>query len=137
MNAPRIAFGSRRLDRGGWLRLLAPVGGRRAPEKSMIQGKAERIKKLLDSNYQEELRQTWEKALSSDPIWIKASKGMNISLHKVPEYINVEIPGEIVFGCDRRVWQAYIFYRYVNNKVKKTRPSHISEEDSGKCKRRV
>lgn len=82
------------------------------------QGKAERIKKLLDSNYQEELRQTWEKALSSDPIWIKASKGMNISLHKVPEYINVEIPGEIVFGCDRRVWQAYIFYRYVNNKVK-------------------
>lgn len=73
------------------------------------QGKAERIKKLLDSNYQEELRQTWEKGLSSDPIWIKASKGMNISLHKVPEYINVEIPGEIVFGCDRRVWQAYIF----------------------------
>lgn len=82
------------------------------------QGKAERIKKLLDSNYQEELRQKWEKGLSSDPIWIKASKGMNISLHKVPEYINVVIPGEVVFGCDRRVWQAYIFYRYVNNKVK-------------------
>ena len=73
---------------------------------------------VRDNNYQEELRQTWEKGLSSDPIWIKASKGMNISLHKVPEYINVEIPGEIVFGCDRRVWQAYIFYRYVNNKVK-------------------
>jgi hypothetical protein len=83
-----------------------------------LKGKAERIEKLLDSNYQEELRQTWEKRLSSDPIWIKASKGMNISLYKVPEYINLEIPGEIVFGCDRRVWQAYIFYRYVNNKVK-------------------
>lgn len=73
---------------------------------------------MLNSNYQEELRQTWEKALLSDPIWIKASKGMNISAQTVPEYINVEIPGEIVFGCDRRVWQAYIFYRYVNNKVK-------------------
>ena len=81
-------------------------------------GKAERIEKLIDSKYQEELRRTWEKALLSDPIWIKASKGMSISLLKVPEYINVEIPGEIVFGCDRRVWQAYIFYRYVNNKVK-------------------
>ena len=81
-------------------------------------GKTDRIEKVLNSNYQEELRQTWEKALLSDPIWIKASKGMNISAQTVPEYINVEIPGEIVFGCDRRVWQAYIFYRYVNNKVK-------------------
>ncbi|WP_312460660.1 hypothetical protein [Proteiniclasticum sp.] len=83
-----------------------------------LKDKAERIEKLLDSNYQLILKKRWEKDLKMDPIWIKASKGMNISLNTVPEYINVDIPGEVVFGCDRRVWQAYIFYRYVNKKVK-------------------
>lgn len=36
-------------------------------------GKAERIEKLLDSNYQLELKKRWEKDLKMDPIWIKAS----------------------------------------------------------------
>ena len=81
-------------------------------------GKAERVAQLLDPNHQNKLKQEWGKEFYKDPIWIKAAKGMNILASNIPEYINVEIPGEIVFGCDRRVWQAYIFYRYINKKVK-------------------
>ena len=82
------------------------------------EGKVERIKQLLDESYQEQLKKEWSKEFYKDPIWVKAANGMNITPRNIPEHINLEVPGEIVFGCDRRVWQAYIFYRYVNNKVK-------------------
>ena len=82
------------------------------------EGKVERIKQLLDESYQEQLKQEWSKEFYKDPIWVKAANGMSITPRNIPEHLNLEVPGEIVFGCDRRVWQAYIFYRYVNNKVK-------------------
>lgn len=81
------------------------------------EGKAERINQLLDLNNQVQLKQRWSKEFYKDPIWLNAAKGMSVTPRNIPEYINVEVPGEIVFGCDRRVWQAYIFYRYVYNKV--------------------
>lgn len=80
--------------------------------------KLERVRQLFDENYQNKLKQEWGKEFDKDPIWINAAKWMDIKPQNIPEYINVEIPGEIVFGCDRRVWQAYIFFRYINNKVK-------------------
>jgi hypothetical protein len=80
-------------------------------------GKPERVAKLLDKKRQEELRQQWSKVFHKDPIWLNAIKYLRITHQNIPEYLNVEIPGEHIFKCDRRIWQAYIFNRYVNNKV--------------------
>ena len=81
------------------------------------QEKAKRIEALLDPAYQATLRQTWAKTFEADPLWKIASNGMNLSSRKIPEYLNIPIPGEIVFGCDRRVWQSYLFYRHIYNKI--------------------
>lgn len=81
------------------------------------EGKPERVAKLLDKKYQEEQRKQWGKEFYKDPIWLNATKYIRITHQNIPEYLNVEIPGEYIFKCDRRIWQAYIFNRYVNNKV--------------------
>lgn len=81
-------------------------------------GKPERVRQLLDLNYQAKIQQEWKHSFHQNPHWIKAFKGMNLSTSCLPEYINIKIPGDFVLGCDRRVWQAHIFYKYVNHKVK-------------------
>lgn len=41
-----------------------------------------------------------------------------LSIDGIPWFTNIPIWGETVFLCDRRIWQGYIFSRYVLNKDK-------------------
>ncbi len=78
----------------------------------------QRVKQLTDDKYQQEMRRQWANEFHLNPIWKKHAGWMNISKVSIPVYLNLEIPGDFVFGCDRRVWQTFIFQKFINNKVK-------------------
>lgn len=88
----------------------------KAKEKKRIE-KIQNIKMLTDVEYQERLRQRWENGFVDNPIWNRYSRYMKINKDNIPEHLNLEIPGDFVFGCDRRVWQTFIFQNFIHNKV--------------------
>lgn len=88
-------------------------------EQKRIAEKEKLVVHLLDSNYQENERSKWRKQITSDNIWTKHSKELGITISNLPKYINVEVDGDFVMGCDRLVWQTYILNRFVIQPSKK------------------
>ena len=76
---------------------------------SKLNQKLDRVKRLLDADNIALLRERWDKDIANDPLWLGISKDLNINLSSLPEYLNYEIEGELVFNCDRRIWQALLF----------------------------
>ncbi|MDR3600356.1 MAG: competence protein CoiA family protein [Desulfosporosinus sp.] len=68
-----------------------------------------RVQRLLDLGTIVSLRNRWEKEIADNPLWIDVSKGLSFTLFNLPKYLNSEIEGELVFNCDRRIWQALLF----------------------------
>ncbi len=70
---------------------------------------------LIPENYQQALKQ-----LRDDTAFMKALK--NRSFYKagmqVPFYMDIPITGEMVFNCDRRIWQSAIFDQFIYNRKK-------------------
>ena len=97
------------------------------------QKKVERVEKLININHIKEMEQKWEKEFVTNPIWIQTSRYLNVSVKNIPEYINIEIQGDVVFGCDHRIWQSYIFSHYIYNKAKQSGEVtlYLSVEDIG------
>ena len=58
--------------------------------------------------------------------YAKPSDG-SMSINEIPWFTNIPIWGETVFLCDRRIWQGYIFSRYVLNKDKLAIPIRTPE----------
>ena len=50
-----------------------------------------------------------------------------MSINEIPWFTNIPIWGETVFLCDRRIWQGYIFSRYVLGKDKLAIPIRTPE----------
>ena len=46
-------------------------------------------------------------------------KENTLSVENLPFYLDIPVDFEMIFGCDRRIWQSYIFNRYVYNRVQK------------------
>lgn len=91
--------------------------------KYMIQRhdeKVEKIRMLMDLEYQNALRVKWDKELNQDSIWLRECRYLGITKDTVPEFLNKELDGELVFNCDRRIWQTKIFdtfiYRWTKRK---------------------
>lgn len=87
------------------------------PER--VKAKAPRVARLLNSSFQDAQKKKWSMDYFNDPIWKLAAFKLKITRDNIPDYINLEIPGDFVFGCDRRIWQAYIFQKLIHNRVKK------------------
>lgn len=60
----------------------------------------------------QELKQVFQKKDFSD-FWFWAQT------HTVPFFVDIPITGEMVFQCDRRVWQSVVFDRYIFNRTTK------------------
>ena len=41
---------------------------------------------------------------------------MKTDIDKLPFFLNIPITGEMVFPCDRRIWQSALFYKFVFNR---------------------
>lgn len=77
--------------------------------------KIHRIKYLTSYKHQEYIKDLWDKELDNNPAWIYESNLLGINRDTIPDYLNTEIDGEIVFNCDRRIWQCKIFNIFINN----------------------
>lgn len=68
---------------------------------------------LKPENYQQALKQ-----LRNDVAFMKAWK--NRSFYKagmqVPFYMDIPITGEMIFNCDRRIWQSAVFDKFIYNR---------------------
>lgn len=59
---------------------------------------------LLDPQYQRAQREKWADELKNSSLWLNAANKLGISSETCPDFLNIEIAGDFVFGCDRRVW---------------------------------
>lgn len=58
-----------------------------------------------------------DEELRRNELWKTLAHKIILFVDTIPEHVNQEIPGEILFGCDRRIWQLYIFCMFVYNKA--------------------
>lgn len=95
-------------------------------EEKKRKTEAEKATRLKDETLHTKLRNTWSKGFHKHYHWKKATLRGNITNDNIPFYIGVDIPGDIVFGCDRRIWQAYIFDRYIDERGRSFRKKCVS-----------
>ena len=53
--------------------------------------------------------------IAENKYWQRTNQYLHLDPEEVYDYLNHPIPGEIVFACDRRIWQTTIFSMYVIN----------------------
>lgn len=109
------------------LRIEQEEAKRRLEEKSEMrrQQKIKLIPKLMSKEFQRAQKEMWAKNLSEDINWKRTSSYLKIHMDEVPAYLNIEIEGEFVFACDRRLWQATLFSKYIYKRLSKTSSSKI------------
>lgn len=73
----------------------------------------ETFEKILNENHFL-LRQEDSYFYKSD-LWGMANKYTKIDYEKLPSYLNYIIDGEMVFACDRRIWQTLIYTSFLND----------------------
>lgn len=72
------------------------------------------------SDYAAELRALRGKGALKEAVSdMRFFKENALSVENIPFYLDIPIDFEMIFGCDRRIWQSYIFNRYVYNRVQK------------------
>jgi hypothetical protein len=82
--------------------------------------KIDKIKLLLDAEYQNAKKIKWDKEINQNPLWIRECSYIRVTKDSVPIYLNKEIQGEFIFNCDRRIWQTKLFNIFIYNWNKKS-----------------
>ncbi|SNY41195.1 Competence protein CoiA-like family protein [Orenia metallireducens] len=98
----------------------------RLKEELNLEKKKKRIEQLLNIDYQKELREKWDKNIRKDERLLKILKELKLNINSLPNYLNKEIEGEIVFNCDRRLWQTLIFRVFIYKRLSKGKSPRIS-----------
>ena len=88
---------------------------RKAQEK--IRKRAEGIKVIKEALIPENYARIIE-SLKSDDLALNtySSRWMSKQQKSIPFYLNIPICGEMIFKCDRRVWQTLLFEQFVYNR---------------------
>lgn len=69
--------------------------------------------------------------------WLNFGQKLNYKWLELPEFVRLEVVnGGWIFGCDKRVWQSAVFWRFVQNS---SSPFHLKSvypwlRDQGKCR---
>ncbi|MDS0527584.1 hypothetical protein NNC19_17980 [Clostridium sp. SHJSY1] len=76
-----------------------------------------KLKKVefLISNYEKKIKE-FEIDFELNKLWNEISNRLNIKAEDIPEYFNYVVPGELAFNCDRRIWQSYVFEKFILNR---------------------
>lgn len=81
-------------------------------EKPELLRALEELKKFRSMEHIVQLNQKAE----THPAWKLIRTNNQLSLNEIPDFLNVDVPdGDWIFGCDRRIWQAAIYYTYFIN----------------------
>lgn len=86
-------------------------------EKQLI-NRIQKYKKLEQES--EKILEEYDKTLNQNSLWIDISKRLKISKYNLPEQLNIKVRGELIFKCDYRIWQAYIYEKFILNRKGKT-----------------
>lgn len=70
---------------------------------------------LMQLYYTPDLLYPMDASITENKYWQRTYQYLNLDSTEVFEYLNYPIPGEIVFACDRRIWQTTLFSMYVIN----------------------
>lgn len=97
-------------------------------EEAKRKQKRDIIKRLTDTDYQAEVRELWSKELTNNPLWIKSASYLRLRSNQVPIYLNQDICGDIVFNCDRRIWQVTLFGIFIYKKLRKGKSQYFCIE---------
>lgn len=77
--------------------------------------KINRIKNnFKKENYIKKLK-VYASDIYKNQLWLSISKRLNISLNSMPIFLDMKVIGELSFECDRRIWQSYIFEKFIIN----------------------
>jgi len=78
--------------------------------------KLEKLKKYEDKKYRDIKVKEFSKTIRENSIWLRNVKNLDIRLEEIPEFINLEVEGELSINCDRRIWQSSIFTNFIINR---------------------
>lgn len=84
-----------------------------------VEKKERRTNKITQLLQPENYRKELERLRNDNAFFQRAQRGTPNDFlfyrqhHQVPFYIDIPITGEMIFQCDRRIWQGTIFNRYV------------------------
>ncbi|OCB00130.1 competence protein CoiA family protein [Clostridium beijerinckii] len=68
----------------------------------------------------ERIFEEYDKMLNQNKLWIDISMRLKISKYNLPNQLKIRVKGELVFRCDYRIWQAYIYEKFILNRKWKT-----------------
>lgn len=86
-------------------------------EKQVI-SRIQEYKKLEQDS--EKILEEYDKMLNQNNLWMDISNRLKISKYNLPNQLNIRVKGELVFRCDNRIWQAYIYEKFILNRKGKT-----------------
>ncbi len=87
-------------------------------QRKELFSKRERIKinQIYIRNNYIILKDQYSKNKKHSKLWKLLVKKLWIDESNIPDIINVSVDGDIVFACDKNIWQASIFYKFINNR---------------------
>lgn len=68
---------------------------------------------LLKIYHSPDLLYPTDTRIAENKYWQRSNQYLHLDPEEIYEYLNYPIPGEIVFACDRRIWQTTLFSIYV------------------------
>lgn len=91
---------------------------RKMKKEEMIKKEKELLLQKKNYLYKNEsiLKNKYKKDREKSELWKYLVKKLWIDENNIPNIINVDIDDGLIFACDKNIWQAYIFYRFINNK---------------------
>lgn len=87
-------------------------------EKKKMELKQRKLKEITQ-NYESKVKE-FEENFNKNKLWVELSNRLKIKALNIPEFLNCRVPGELSFECDRRIWQSYIFEKFVLNRKGKS-----------------
>ncbi|MDU1309989.1 MAG: hypothetical protein E6923_04610 [Clostridium sp.] len=82
--------------------------------------KIEEHKQLVKKNRKLERKrmlQEYRENFDKTRLWQRVKKKMGIEKNTIPFFVDIETPGDLLFKCDRVLWQSEIFYKFVYKNI--------------------
>lgn len=79
-----------------------------------LMAKSNREKLNIIKN-EDSLKKKYKIDMYKSEMWFKLAKDLFIDISCIPEIIDFDIKGDIVFACHKNIWQAAIYHKFIRN----------------------
>lgn len=92
-----------------------------------------RFRAFISPENQADLRASLDPDGEHDDFWQTAVAELGVEWDDPPDYLNVSVPGELIFFVDRRVWQAGIFITFIRRNSNKSFRGDVVYKWTSRC----